>query len=81
VSADGEVGRRRGLVSDRGEVAGEPVERLGLVVAEADDDGLEQVESPGGDTLARLRRRQHHLLIRLRSHGRSCQLNPCPRLG
>lgn len=77
VSADGEVRRRRGLVSDGGEVAGEPVERLGLAVAEANGDGLEQVESPGSDTLARLRRRHHHLLVRcLRPHCRSrYQLN------
>jgi len=79
VSADGEVGGRWSLVDDGGEVAGEPVERLGLVVGEAYDEGLEQVERPGGQALARARRRHHHgagagavqlLRLRLCPHGR-----------
>lgn len=72
VSADGEVRGRRGLLDDGGEVTGEPVERLGLVVAEAHDEGLEQVQRPGGEPLARARRWHHHegvLLLRLRPHG------------
>jgi len=77
VSADGEVWGRRGLLDDGGEVAGEPVERLGLVVAEAHDEGLEQVERPGGEPLARARRWHHHeavvleavLMLRLHPHG------------
>lgn len=60
VAADGEAGGGRGLVADGGEVAGEPVERLGLVVAEADGEALEQVDRPGRHALARLRRRHHH---------------------
>lgn len=84
MSADGKVWGRRGLLDDGGEVAGEPVERLGLVVAEAHGEGLKQVERPGSEPLTRARRWHHHdavvsvavhvRLPRLRPHGCGLQL-------
>ena len=54
------------------------MERLGLVVAESHGDGLEQVERPGGQALARARLRHHDEpvgLLRLpRPHGCGCRL-------
>jgi hypothetical protein len=69
VAADGEGRGRRGLVVDGGEVAGEPVERLGGVVAEADGGALQQIERPGGEAPARARlRQQQHLIAIAASH-------------